>query len=94
MSDLSGSYLAYSVLGALQAIEDTVRAHEDDKESWDSRAFDRWVSLLGQIEELEGVDFAIGSESIETVEFKMHLAAAIGFLEAYLEEPEPEEELT
>ncbi len=76
--------LARSILAAIKAIEATVREHADDTVDWNSAAFDRWASLLDQIPELEGVDFTIENDSIETAEFKTHLTAAIGFLEAYV----------
>lgn len=77
--------LARSILAGLKAIAATVREHEADTEEWSSSAFDRWASLLEQIPGLEGVDFTIGNAGMETAEFKTHLAAAIGFLEAYVE---------
>ncbi len=76
--------LATSILAALEAIDATVREHEADTGEWDTSAFDRWAALLDQIPELEGRDFTIDDNSIATAEFKVHLAAAIGFLEAYV----------
>lgn len=76
--------LARSILAAMKAIDATVREHEADTAGWDTSAFDRWASLLDQIPELEGVDFTIEQDDIETAEFKAHLTAAIGFLEAYV----------
>lgn len=83
-TSIDTGHLARSILAALKAIEATVREHENDRDDWDSRAFDRWASLLDQIPELEGVDFTIDDTAIETAEFKVHLTAAIGFLEAYV----------
>lgn len=84
ITTIGTGHLARSILAALKAIEATVREHENDRDDWESRAFDRWASLLDQIPELEGVDFTIDDTAIETAEFKVHLTAAIGFLEAYV----------
>lgn len=77
--------LARSILAGLKAIAATVREHEANTGEWSSSAFDRWASLLDQIPELEGVDFTVENDCMETADFKTHLAAAIGFLEAYVE---------
>lgn len=83
-ADLTTDRLARSILAAMKAIDATVREHEADTGEWDTSAFDRWASLLDQIPELEGVDFTIEQDAIASADFKVHLTAAIGFLEAYV----------
>lgn len=85
-TDIDTDRLARSILAAMKAIDATVREHAADTAAWSSDPFDRWASLLQQIPELEDVDFSIENHNIDAAEFKLHIAAAIGFLDAYLDE--------
>jgi hypothetical protein len=72
-----------AVLAALRSI----RAHIDEGDAdadWDTAPFDRWIVTLEGIPGLDPSTLTIDMTDCPTVDYLMHLDAAIAYLEAFI----------
>ena len=75
-----------AVAAALRAIRDRVDEAEHIEE-WDTESFDNWIGMLRGAVEGELEHLIIQEEEFPRDDFLLHLDAAIGFLEAYEQDP-------
>ena len=75
-----------AVAAALRAIRDRVD-EADHIDEWDTEPFDNWIGMLDGAVEGELEHLLIQEEECSREDFFMHLEAAIGFLEAYEQDP-------
>lgn len=71
-----------AVANALRGIRNRV-TEDDDRDHWDSAAFDKWLGMLEGALDGPVEDLLLDDSAMDRSDFLLHLDAAIAFLETY-----------